>query len=71
MRLLKYTGPVFVIHGTHDKIVPYTYGERYHQGYKNSTIKLRPGEDHSFTGSTAEAALDAADWLKSQLTSQK
>jgi len=64
---LRYTGPVFIIHGTHDNIVPYTYGERYHQGYKNSSIKLRPGEDHSFTGSTAEAALDAANWLKTQL----
>lgn len=68
---LKYTGPVLVIHGTHDRIVPYTYGERYHQGYKNSSIKLVPGEDHSFSGNIAGAAKEAADWLDSQLKAGK
>lgn len=60
---LNYTGPVLVIHGTHDRVVPYTYGERYNQGYQNSSIKLIPGEDHSFSVSTSEAARYAADWL--------
>lgn len=64
---LNYTGPVLIIHGTHDKIVPYTYSERYDQGYRNSSIKLIPGEDHSFTVNTAEAALYATDWLCRQL----
>ncbi len=64
---LNYTGPVLVIHGTHDRVVPYTYGERYNQGYRNSSIKLIPGEDHSFTVNTAEAALYATDWLVKQL----
>lgn len=64
---LNYTGPVLIIHGTHDRVVPYTYGERYNQGYRNSSIKLIPGEDHSFTVNTAEAALYATDWLVKQL----
>lgn len=64
---LNYTGPVLIIHGTHDRVVPYTYGERYDQGYRNSSIKLIPGEDHSFTVNTAEAALYATDWLVKQL----
>lgn len=64
---LNYGGPVLVIHGTHDRIVPYTYGERYNQGYKNSSIKLIPGENHSFSVNTAEAALYASDWLIRQL----
>lgn len=68
---LNYTGPVLIIHGTHDRIVPYTYGERYNQGYKNSSIKLIPGEDHSFTVNTSEAALYASDWLTRQLKSGK
>lgn len=64
---LNYEGPVLVIHGTHDRVVPYTYGERYNQGYRHGTIKLIPGEDHGFSVNTSEAALLASDWLISQL----
>ncbi len=66
-----YDGPVLVIHGTHDRIVPYTYGERYNQGYKHSCIKLIPGEDHGFSAYTSEAALYASDWLIKQLRRSK
>ena len=62
-----YIGPVLVIQGTHDRIVPYTYAERYQQGYKDCTLKLIPEEDHSFTKNTAEAALYASDWLSKQI----
>lgn len=27
----KYTGPACIIHGAGDQVVPYTYGERYHE----------------------------------------
>lgn len=60
---LNYTGPVLIIHGTHDRVVPYTYGERYHSGYHDSDIRLITGEDHGFSVNTAEAARYAADWL--------
>lgn len=66
-----YDGPVLVIHGTHDRVVPYTYGERYNQGYRHSAMKLIPGEDHGFSVNTAEAALYASDWLTKQLQSGK
>lgn len=66
-----YDGPVLVIHGTHDRVVPYTYGERYNQGYSHSSIKLLPGEDHSFSVNTSEAALYASDWLVKQLRGNK
>ncbi|MDE6578081.1 MAG: hypothetical protein K2J82_10395 [Muribaculaceae bacterium] len=56
-----------MIHGTHDRVVPYTYSERYNQGYKNCTLKLIPDEDHSFTKNTEEAALFASDWLTEQI----
>lgn len=45
----QYTGPVILVHGTADRIVPYTYSERYNHEYKNSEIVLLPGVDHSFT----------------------
>lgn len=54
----EYKGAVLVIHGTWDVVVPYTYGERYHQVYKNSQLILLPQVDHSFT--TKEARNRAA-----------
>lgn len=64
-----YTGPVLIIHGTADRVVPYTYGERYHEGYQHSEIRLIPGDDHMFSGGVAEAALLASDWLTKELKS--
>lgn len=64
---LKYSGPVLVIHGTHDRVVPYTYGERYNHGYQNSRIRLLPGEDHGFSVNRTEAVLCATEWLTEQL----
>lgn len=68
---LKYRGPVLVMHGTYDRVVPYTYGERYHQGYHNSEIRIIPGEDHGFSVNTAESARYAADWFASKLLRKK
>ena len=45
----QYKGSVLIIHGTWDVVVPYTYGEHYHQVYKNSKLILLPEVDHSFT----------------------
>lgn len=67
----RYNGPVLVIHGTHDRVVPYTYSERYEQGYKDCTLKLIPDEDHSFKKNTAEAALLATDWLSKQIKNNR
>lgn len=52
---LQYTGPVILVHGTADRVVPYTYSERYKNGYKNAELYLLPGVDHGFSvnGSTA------------------
>ena len=64
---MNYPGPALILHGTHDQMVPYTYGERYHQNYKNSTLQLIPGENHGFSVNTTESALYASDWLTRQL----
>lgn len=52
---LQYEGPVILVHGTADRIVPYTYSERYKQGYKNARLCLLPGVDHSFTDAQSRA----------------
>ena len=63
----KYTGPACIIHGTGDRIVPYTYGERYHKNYYDSEIHLFDGIDHGFTGAEDEAAKIAVTFLKAKL----
>lgn len=55
---LQYDGPVILVHGTADRIVPYTYSERFKVGYKNAELVLLPGVDHSFT--TEQSRLRAA-----------
>ena len=45
-----YQGPAAIFHGN-DKVVPYTYGERYHKIYPLSEYHYLPGEDHGFSQS--------------------
>lgn len=58
-----YNGPVFIMQGTHDEIVPFTYAELYKKGYTNSNLVLIPGQDHSFTISTVDCALNISDFI--------
>lgn len=60
---LQYEGPVILVHGTADRIVPYTYSERYKAGYKNAQLYLLPGVDHSFTAE--QSRLRAASLVSS------
>lgn len=60
----KFTGPVCLIHGKADRIVPYTYSERYHKNYALSELHLIDGADHGFTGFEDTAAKIAVDFLK-------
>lgn len=62
-----YDGPVMILHGTHDRIVPYTYSERYHEKLKNSNIRLISDENHTFSNTCDESALLVADWLHKEL----
>lgn len=62
-----YTGPVLILHGTHDRIVPYTYSMRYHEKLKNSELHLISDEGHTFANTCDESALLVADWLHKQL----
>lgn len=61
----RYEGPALMIHGTADRIVPYTYSQRYQSGYKNGAVVLLPGVDHSFTvaQSRERAAALASDFI--------
>lgn len=41
-----YTGPVCLVHGTDDKIVPYEYGARYNELYAQSELHTMQGDNH-------------------------
>lgn len=60
----KYNGPTLILHGTHDRVVPYSYSERYYKEMKNSTLKLIDGDDHGFSTSMKESCQTVADWFK-------
>lgn len=64
---MKYEGPAFVIHGMDDRIVPYTYGERFSQTMKHCGITLIPGENHGFGANLPYAASVASSWLTAEL----
>ena len=62
-----YKGAAYVVHGTWDTIVPYTYGERFHYVIKNSKITLMEKVDHGFSGTDAEVAHMTCEFLLKQL----
>lgn len=62
-----YSGPVEIIHGMADRVVPYTYGQRFAEKMPGAIIQLLPAEDHSFTQNTAYAAALAVEWLSLEL----
>lgn len=54
-RSCSYAGPVCLIHGTEDDIVPYRYSERYQQLFPNAVLHLMQGENHMFSKQPQEA----------------
>ncbi len=63
----QYQGPAFILHGTGDMLVPYTYSLRYQRIYFNSQVKLIPAEDHGFSKDIQGAAKLVTDFFKQQL----
>ena len=45
----KYQGPALIIHGTGDRVVPYTYGLRCHQQWPGSQYVEQEYFDHGFS----------------------
>ncbi len=45
----KYQGDALIIHGDADRVVPYTYGERFHQIWSKSQFVLQENYDHGFS----------------------
>lgn len=61
-----YKGPVCIIHGKADQVVPYSYGEKYDEVYDNSTLHLLDGENHMFNQNQSLSTKIAVDFLVEQ-----
>lgn len=59
----RYEGPVCLIHGTKDRIVPFSYSEKYHEVYKNSELHLIDGENHILSKHRKEVIAISVDFL--------
>ena len=58
-----YRGPVCLIHGKEDRIVPYSYSEKYHETYSCSELHLLSGENHIMSKKRKEVIRIAADFI--------
>ncbi len=59
-----YEGPVLILQGTSDQLVPISYAWKYHQVYDHSRLVLFDKEDHMFHNHREKAAEVVVDFLK-------
>ena len=67
----QYQGPALIIHGTGDRVVPYTYGERFHQIWPTSKLQIIDRADHGFSKEIEQVAASTAEFLSQTLLSTK
>ena len=67
----KYQGPTLIIHGTGDRVVPYTYGERFHQIWSKSELVIIDKADHGFSKEIEQVASKSAEFLGKALLAGK
>lgn len=63
----EYDGPVCLIHGTKDKIVPVNYSEKYHSVYPGSQLHIIDGENHFLSKKKDEVISIASSFIKSKM----
>lgn len=65
----EYTGPVDIIQGSEDMVVPPRYSRRFNEVYANSELHMMGGYDHEFTQNPALVARMVKDFI-AQKTSE-
>lgn len=63
----RYTGPVLIVHGDNDGAVPVEYGIKAAERYKNSTLKIIPGDGHCYENRLDQALYAVRDWMRDRL----
>lgn len=59
-----YTGPVLLMHGDQDDVVPLSYSEKADETFENSELIVLKGTGHGFSARQKEAAGLALEWLQ-------
>ncbi len=65
---MKYYGKAYIVHGRADRLVPYTYGERFKEQMRHAEFHLMEGMDHGFSHHQAEVAHMVAEYFKDALS---
>ncbi|MCR5711346.1 MAG: alpha/beta fold hydrolase [Prevotella sp.] len=63
----KYQGPALIIHGNADRVVPYTYGERFHEIWPKSELVIQEYFDHGFSQNIYRTTDIVSEFLIKQL----
>ena len=63
----KYQGPAIIVHGNADRVVPYTYGERFHQIWPKSEYVMQEFFDHGFSQNVYRSTDIVAQFLLTAL----
>ena len=63
----KYQGEALIIHGNADRVVPYTYGERFHQIWPKSELVIQEYFDHGFSQNIYRTTDIVSEYLIKQL----
>lgn len=58
-QIAAYTGPVLILHGDKDPIVPLSYSQKAAEVMENAEFIVYPGQGHGFTGSQRGKAMQA------------
>lgn len=66
----RFHGKACIIHGTADRIAPFTYGIRYHQIWPGSEYYQLEGHDHGFNPDPQHAVDIAVNYLERVIKSQ-
>ena len=53
----QYTGPVLILHGDQDSIVPLRYSQKAREIYPQAELVIMPGQGHGFTGESRLSAM--------------
>ena len=62
----RFTGPVLLVHGDDDEAVPFVYGKKAAERYKNCEFVPIPGEDHCYTRHPDMVTDAVRNWALSQ-----
>lgn len=62
--IARYNGPVLIVHGDQDEAVPYEYGKKAAELYKNAKLVTIEGDDHCYNKHLDKVTAAVQDFLK-------